>query len=166
MHWLNPSAWHLAAIEPWSWRFSALMRWLIVAICVGVTIGLAAWFGVSAAKDVPLARHGIVVTALVEQTAPYGDDTQYLLSFTVDGRADEQWSTDVADLRVGATTTVIVDRRDHTRMESDAAFHLRWIFYVVLLIGIVMPAFASVAFIRMDTAEFQEYTKRSVGGSM
>lgn len=163
---MNPWAWHLAAIERWSWRFSALMHWLIVAICVGVTIGLAAWFGVFAAKDVPLARHGIVVTAVVEQTAPYGDDTQYLLSFTVDGRADEQWSTDVADLRVGATTTVIVDRRDHTRMESEAAFGRRWIFYLVLAAGIAIAAAASVVFIRMGTAEFQQYMKRSVGGPM
>jgi hypothetical protein len=166
MHWLNPWAWHLAAIERWSNRFSVLTRWLIVALCIGATAGLAAWFGVSAARDVPLARHGIVVSAVVEQTAPYGDDTQYLLSFSVDGRPDEQWSTDVADLRVGAATTVIVDRRDHTRMESDAAFQRRWIFYAVLLIGIVMLAFASVTFIRMDTAEFQQYTKRSVGGPM
>lgn len=166
MHWLNPWAWHLAAIERWSWRFAALMRWLIVAICVGVAIGFAVWFGVSAAKDVPLARSGIVVTAVVEQTAPYGDDTQYLLSFAVDGRADEQWSTDVADLRVGATTTVIVDRRDHTRMESEAAFSRRWIFYLVLAAGIAITAAAGVVFIRMGPAEFQQYVKRRVGGPM
>jgi hypothetical protein len=51
-------------------------------------------------------------------------------------------------------------------MEPDAAFRFRWIFYVVLLIGMVMLAFAGVTFIRMDTAEFQQYVKRSVGGSM
>jgi hypothetical protein len=32
----------------------------------------------------------VVVTATVEDTAPYGKDTQYLLSFIVNGQSDAQ----------------------------------------------------------------------------
>jgi hypothetical protein len=73
----------------------------MVLITVGAAVGFLAWFGVSATNDFRLSHHGAVVKATVEDTAASGNDTEYLLSFVVDGQSEAQWSSDVRGLKVG-----------------------------------------------------------------
>jgi hypothetical protein len=135
----------------------------LVLITVGAVAGFLAWLGVTVTDDVQLSRDGVVVTATVEGSAPYGEETQYLLSFAVDGQSAQRWSADVGSLRVGDTVHVIVDRNDHTHFETTAAFGRRWPGYIVQVLVAAAFAWLSIVFIRMDAADFQQYL-RARGG--
>jgi hypothetical protein len=64
----------------------SIARWTKSACSrAGIRVVSAFQNRMSKANDLQLSRRGEVVTATVEDTAPYGKDTQYLLSFTVDG---------------------------------------------------------------------------------
>ena len=129
----------------------------------GATIGFLAGFVLSAFDDTRLSAHGAVVTATVEDTAPYGSDTQYLLSFVVDGQSDSQWATDVGDLKVGDSVRVIVDRRDDTNIKKAATYGRRWLLYSIQIVASVVFAAIGVMFLRMDAAGFRDYVKARYG---
>jgi hypothetical protein len=161
--WLNPWSWNPDAVDRWGLRIAGFGRWIMVLISVGAAVGFLAWFGVTATEDFQLSRHGVVVTAAVEDTAPYGRDTQYLLSFVIDGRPDAQWTTGIAELKVGDTVSVIVDRGDHAHLLSTAAYGRRWAGYVVQVFMSAAFALLGIMFVRMDAAGFRRYTRARYG---
>lgn len=160
---MNPWSWDPVAVDRWELRIAGFGRWVMVLIMVGGAVGFLAWFGVTATEDFRLSRHGVVVTATVEDSAPYGKDTQYLLDFAIDGRADAQWTSDVGDVKVGTRLPVIVDRGDHTHLESTTVYGRRWVGYVIQVLGSVALASLAKMFIGMDAAEFRLYSKARYG---
>ena len=163
MGWLNPWSWNPEAVDRWELRIAGFGRWILVLITVGAAVGFLASLGVSAVKDSRLSRHGVVVAATVEDTARDGKDTQYLLSFVVDGQTETHWSTDVPALKVGDSVPVIVNRRDHASVESTAAYGRRWAVYLIQILGSAAFAFLGVMFIRMDAAGFRRYSRARYG---
>lgn len=163
MSWLNPWSWNPDAVDRWELRISGFGRWIMVLITVGAAVGFLAWFGVSATKDIRLSHHGAVVKATVEDTAPSGKETQYLLSFVVDGQTEAQWSSEVRGLKVGDSVSVIVDRGDHTDFEPTATYGRRWGSYVIQLLGSAIFAYLGVMFLRMDAAGFLRYSRARYG---
>jgi hypothetical protein len=135
----------------------------MVLITVGAAVGFLVWFGVSAADDSRLSRNGVVVAATVEDTAPYGNDTQYLLSFVVDGQSEAYWSTDVSGLKLGDSVSVIVDRRDHATFEPTKVYGHRWGAYLIQILAAALFAFLGVMFIRMDAVGFRRYSRARYG---
>jgi hypothetical protein len=161
--WLNPWSWNPDAVGRWELRISGFGRWIMVLITVGAAVGFLAWFGVSAANDSRLSRGGVTVAATVEDTAPYGKDTQYLLAFIVDGQTETYWSTDVRGLKVGDSVSVIVNRRDHAKFEPTEVYGHRWGSYLVLILASAGFAFLGVMVIRMDAASFRRYSRARYG---
>jgi len=151
-------------VERWELRISGFFRWIVVLLTVGGAVGFLAWFGVDAANDFRLSRDGVVVVATVEDAAPYDKDTQYLLSFVVDGQTEAHWATDVRrGLKVGDSVPVIVDRRDHANFEPTAAYGRRWGTYLIQIVASTAFAFLGVMFIRMDADGFRRYTRARYG---
>jgi hypothetical protein len=163
VRWWNPWSWDPDAVDRWELGVSGFSRWVMVLITIGGSVGFLAWFGVSAINDSRLSRNGVVVVATVEDTAPYGNDTQYLLSFVVDGQNEADWSTDVSGLKVGGSVSVIVNRRDHANLESVEAFRRRWALYLIQILVSTFFAFLGVMFIRMDAAGFRRYARARYG---
>jgi hypothetical protein len=161
--WWNPWSWNRDAVERWELRTSGFGRWTLVLVMVGAAVGFLGWFGVSATNDFRLSRHGVVVAATVEDVAPYGKDTQYLLSYVVDGQSERQWSTDVRGLKIGEKLTVIVDRRDRSHFEPTAVFGRRWVLYAMQLLASVVFAALAIKFIRTDAASFGEAARARYG---
>ncbi len=154
------TAWILRVADGFNRRFS---RWIMVVVCfIAVTV-FVVLFGTTAYKDTVIARHAVTVTATVEDTAPYGSDTQYLLAFTIDGQADQQWAIDLPDRKVGQTVTVLVDRRDHERITSQWAYKVRWVLLALCGLGAAGFGALGVMFVRMDGDGFVEYA-RTRGG--
>lgn len=147
--WLSPET-----TDRWELRIAAVGRWLVTAILMGASAGFLIWFAVTAIGDYQLSRHGARAGAIVEATAPYGDrDTQYLLSFWVDGRPDEQWVTGIGRQHVNGAVAVMVDRRDHTRIEL-AAGSGRWIGYAIQLVSAAVFGWLAFLYLRMDSSAY------------
>jgi len=135
----------------------------MVLITLGAAVGFLAWFGVSAAEDSRLSRDGVTVAATVEDTAPYGKDTRYLLAFVVDGPTEAYWSTDVRGLKVGDRLSVIVNRRDHAEFEPTEVYGHRWGSFLVQILASAGFTFLGVMFMRMDAAGFRRYSRARYG---
>jgi hypothetical protein len=160
---LNPLAWNPVAVDRWGLRIAGFFRWIVVLIWAGAAVGFLAWVGVDATNEYRLSRHGVVVTATVENTAPDGKDTQYLLFYGIPGRHTMQWSTDLQGLRIGDSVTLIVDRTDITRFEPKAVYDRRWVGYAIrIVVSAIFGWFASL-FIRMDAAGFRRYARARYG---
>jgi predicted PurR-regulated permease PerM len=145
-------------------RFFGFNRWIMVLISLGAAVGFLVWLGVTATNDFQLSHHGVVVTATVKNTAPYGEDTQYLLRFVVDGQSETRWSTHVArGSKVGDSVSVIVDRTDHANFEPTAAYGRRWLGYVFQLLFSLLFAALGVMFLRMDAAGFRTFLRFRYG---
>jgi hypothetical protein len=151
----NPGRWHL--------RIAGFSRWIMAAIAVGGAVTFAVMFAKDAYNDVALSRHGAAVTATVESVWPDGTDTEYLLSFTIDGKTDQQWTTHVSDLKVGQTVTVLVDQRDHQRMTSADAYGRRWGAFTIAGIGVAFFAWLGIMILRMDAEGFLQYSRMRYG---
>src|SRR5215813_11947166 len=119
-------------------RLAGVQRWLVMLTGFGASAAFLIWLVVGAVSDVDHARHGVVVTATVEDSAPYDDDPQYLLSFTVDGQTDEQWAVDVGRLHKGSTVSVLVDRRDHSDIVRKPTFATVWVVHAIQLFAAVI----------------------------
>lgn len=150
-------------MDRWELRIAGFGRWVMVLITVGGAVGFLAWFGVTATQDFRLSRHGVVVMASVEDSAPHGKDTQYMLGFAIDGRADAQWTTDVGDVKAGTRLQVIVDRGDHTHLESTAVYGRRWVGYLIQVFASLAFAWLAKMFIGMDGDEFRRYSRARYG---
>ena len=150
MSWWNPWSWNPDAVDRWELRISRFLRWIPVVITVGAAVGFLVWFGVSAAEDYRLSRHGVVVTATVRDVTPDGRDTEYLLSFVVDGQPETRWTTDLHGPRVGDRVAVIVDRGDHGNFQPTSAYGRRWGGYVIQVVASAVFAGLGIMFVRMS----------------
>jgi len=119
-------------------RLAGLQRWLTMLVGFIASASFLIWLVVGAIGDVDHARHGVVVTATVEDSAPYDDDPQYLLAFTIGGQPDEQWAVDVGRLTKGSTVAVLVDRRDHSDIVRKPTFATVWVVHAIQLIATVI----------------------------
>jgi hypothetical protein len=144
--------WRTGTVMLGIWRLS---RWFVIAFCGTGCLGFLIWLGVSVAADRELSAHGETVVATVEQTTLHDRDQQYLLAFTMDGQPDEQWTADVPSLKRGDTVSVLVDTRDHTRIESVAEYGRRWGGYAIQLVAGVALGLLCAGFLRGDVEDYR-----------
>lgn len=116
-------------------RLAGLQRWLTMLVGFTASAGFLIWLVVGAVSDVDHARHDVLVTATVEDSAPYDDEPQYLLAFTIGGQPDEQWAVDVGRLTKGSTVAVLVDRRDHSEIVRRPTFATVWVVRAIQLVA-------------------------------
>jgi hypothetical protein len=150
-------------VDRWSLRIAAVGRWLVVLLLFGASIGFLLWLAVTASRDYQLFQHGAKVDATVVASAPYDQDPQYLLRFSVDGQQDTQWATGLGRQRVGCTVSILVDRRDHGNLKLTPTAGRLWGVYVLQIVAAAAFGALGTGFLRMDAADFLRCSRARYG---